>query len=56
MRVIYQNEAKDTNDNWNDNNNDNDNDHLNNYDWPHEYDEAMANQKKAQRKRWASRD
>jgi hypothetical protein len=35
--------SRDTNDNWNDNDNDNDNDDQidpNEYDWPHEYDEA----------------
>ena len=51
--------SKDANDNWNDNDNDKDNDNEinpDNYDWEHEYDQALAEQKKARRKRWASKD
>jgi hypothetical protein len=54
--------SMDINDNWNDNNNDNDNDNDNdnnnedNYDWEHEYDQALAEQKKGRPKRRAARD
>jgi hypothetical protein len=52
--------STDANDNWNANDNDNNNDNDNeinpdNYDW-HEYDEALAEQKKARRKRRALKD
>ncbi len=45
----------DANDNWDDNDNDNDNDDDNeidpdDFDWAHEYDEALAEQKKARRR------
>jgi hypothetical protein len=52
--------STDANDNWNDNdNNNNDNDNQinpDNYDWEHEYDEALAEQKKARRKRRVRKD
>jgi hypothetical protein len=58
-RMASTKKSTDANDNWNDSNNDNDNDNEvnpDNYDWEHEYDDALAEQKKARRKRRASKD
>jgi hypothetical protein len=58
-RMASTKKSTDANDNWNDNDNDNDKDNEinpDNYDWEHEYDQALAEQKKARRKRRALKD
>ncbi len=48
---------QDASDDWGDNDNDNDNEiDPNVYDWEHEYDEALADQKKARRRHRTQND